>query len=127
LPAFLSKVHPRFKTPYWALIAGSVAGVICIYTGTTDKLIILSALGAVCMYIISMLSLFKLRKKEPNLVRTFKTPFYPCMPIVALVLSVVCLIAICYYNVALSLIFFAALIAALVVFFALGKHKNQVA
>ncbi|MEI7733971.1 MAG: ethanolamine permease [Ferruginibacter sp.] len=126
LPVFLSKVHTRFKTPYWALIASSVAGIICIYTGTTDKLIILSALGAVCMYIISMLSLFKLRIKEPDLKRTFTTPLYPYMPIVALVLSVVCLIAICYYNVALCLIFFAALLAALLLFFALGKYKNQV-
>lgn len=126
LPVFLSKVHPRFKTPYWALIASSAAGIICIYTGTTDKLIILSALGAVCMYIISMLSLFKLRKKEPELNRTFTTPLYPYMPIVALVLSAVCLIAICYYNVILSLLFFAALLAALLLFFALGKHKNHV-
>ncbi len=123
LPAFLSKVHPRFKTPYWALIASSIVGIICIYTGTTDKLIILSALGAVSMYIISMLSLFKLRKKEPNLLRTFKTPFYPYMPMVALVLSLVCLVAICYFNFELSLIFFTALIASLVIFFALGKHK----
>ena len=123
LPSFLSNIHPRYKTPHWALIVGGLVGIICIYTGTTDKLIILSALGAVCMYVISMLSLFKLRKKEALLLRPFKAPFYPLFPALALFLSVVCLIAIVYYNVWLSIIFFGALFLLIVLFIGFKKHK----
>ncbi len=123
LPSFLSKVHPRFQTPYWALIVGGIIGIIAIFSGKTDKLIILSVLGAVVMYIISMVSLFILRKKEPELERPFKAPFYPYFPITALVLSVICLISITYYNWELSLIFFGALIVLIVLFKILKTTK----
>ncbi|HEY9004513.1 ethanolamine permease [Ohtaekwangia sp.] len=106
LPPLLAAVNKRYQTPHWALIIGGVIGIIALYSGTTDKLIILSGLGAVVMYIISMLSLFTLRKNEPNLYRPVKAPFYPFLPYIALVLSILCLIAIIYYNFWLSVIFF---------------------
>ena len=124
LPSFLSNIHPRFNTPHWALIVGGVIGIFCVYTGTTDKLIILSALGAVCMYVISMLSLFKLRKSEAGLLRPFKAPFYPLFPIVALILSVICLFAIVYYNLLLSVLFFCVLLLLVVLFIVFKKHKT---
>jgi len=125
LPAFLSAVNPRFKTPHWALIAGAVIGVIAVYTGTTSDIIILSAIGAVVMYIISMISLFVLRKKEPQQKRTFSVPFYPWFPAIALLLSVLSLVAIAWYNVVLTIWFFVVLLAALAIFILTGKHKQK--
>lgn len=123
LPKVLSKVNTRFQTPHWALIAGGIIGIISLFTGTTDKVIIVSALGAVVMYIISMMSLLKLRKQEHQ--PSFKTPFYPWFPLIALVLSIVCLFAIIWYNLLLSLIFFSILILLFFLFIASGKHKNS--
>ena len=116
LPEVLSKVHPKTKTPNWAMIAGGLIGVLAILSGTTDKLIILSALGAVVMYIISMICLFILRKKEPSMERPFKAPFYPVFPFIALLLSLVCLIAMIYYNLKLSLLFFGVMIIGVILF-----------
>lgn len=126
LPSFLSNLHPKFQTPHWALLVGGLVGIIAILSGTTNQLIILSVLGAVVMYIISMVSLFVLRKKEPLLERPFIAPFYPWFPAIALLLSIICLIAIIYYNQLLSVIFFAALIVLVIVFVVLGKHRKQV-
>jgi ethanolamine permease len=123
LPDFLSKVHPRFQTPYWALIIGGIIGIIAVFLGKTDKLIVFSVLGALVMYIISMISLFILRKKEPMLERPFVVPFYPYFPIIALSLSIICLMAILYYNPFLSLLFFAFLLIMIGVFRWMGKHK----
>jgi ethanolamine permease len=53
----------------------------------TDQIIILSVLGALMMYLMSMLSLFILRKKQPDMARPFVSPFYPVFPAVALVLT----------------------------------------
>jgi ethanolamine permease len=122
LPTVLSTVNPRFHTPHWALLAGGFVGLVCLATGTTDKVIIISALGAVVMYAVSMISLLKLRQQnaaQPG----FKTPFYPWFPIIALILALVCLAAIAYYNFSLTLIFFGSLALLLTLFVLLGRHK----
>ena len=122
LPSVLSRVNNRFRTPHWALVAGGIVGLICLATGTTDKVIIISALGAVVMYAISMVSLLKLHK-EIRSVAGFKTPFFPWFPVIALVLSLVCLAAIAYYNPMLTAIFFGGLIAGLALFVLSGRNK----
>ncbi len=127
LPSFLAKLNPRFQTPHRALIVGGIIGIIAIVSGKTNELIIFSVFGAIVMYIISMVSLFVLRKKEPTLERPFKAPFYPYFPIIALVLSTVCLVAIVYYTPLLSIIFFASLVVLLLLFVTLGKHKQLTA
>jgi len=126
LPQALARINPRFKTPHWSVIAGGGVSFIALFTGTTSQVIILSVLGAVVMYIMSMVSLFILRKKEPELDRPFRSPFYPVFPAVALTLCVVCLLAIIYYNVLLTAVFFAGLIIAVLIFMATGKHKERI-
>jgi len=121
LPAVLSQVNTKFQTPHWALVAGMIVGLVSLFTGTTDKVIIISALGAVVMYCISMISLFKLRKQATHQ-PSFKTPLYPWFPGIALVLSVVSLIAIIYYNLLLSAVFFAGLVIVYLIFKLSGKR-----
>ena len=123
LPSFLGQVNSRFQTPHWALLTGGFIGCLALSLGTTDQVIIIAALGAVVMYIISMAALFVLRKKEPDLERPFIVPAYPYFPFVALLLSIVCLIAIVWYNILLSLWFFAGLLILIGIFVLSGKHK----
>jgi ethanolamine permease len=123
LPSFLSRVNTKFRTPHWALIAGGVVGLISLFTGTTDKVITISALGAVFMYCAAMISLLFIKR---DAAATFKTPLYPYFPIIAFMLSLTCLIAIVWYNLLLSVIFFAGLIAAIFIFILLKKHKQAI-
>jgi ethanolamine permease len=120
LPGFLATVNRRFQTPHWALIGGGLVGFIALASGSTGDIIILSALGAVVMYISSMISLFKLRQKEPNLERPFIAPLYPYIPAIALILSCICLIAIVYYNIWLSVLFAGLLVVSLLLFKVIG-------
>ena len=114
LPKILSRLHPKFRTPHWALLAGGGVGLISLLTGTTGQVITLSAIGAVAMYIISMISLFVLRVKEPHADRPFITPFYPWFPGIALVLSVFSFFAIAWFNPFETGIFIALLVLFLV-------------
>ncbi|MGN6397268.1 MAG: ethanolamine permease [Mucilaginibacter sp.] len=123
LPRALSTVNRRFKTPHWAIIAGGIVSAVALYTGTTDKIVIMSVMGAISMYMMSMLSLFILRKKEPALERPFTAPFYPAFPFIALLISAITLITMIYFYPWLSLIFFSGLIMAIIVFTLMGKHK----
>jgi ethanolamine permease len=89
LPAPLARLHPRFKTPAWAIIVPGVVGALAVLTERADELIAMAGMGAVVLYITSMVSLFVLRRKEPSLERPFVAPVYPLFPALALVLSVV--------------------------------------
>ncbi len=113
LPGVLARIHPRFQTPHWALLAGGGVGIIGLYSGRTDELITMAAIGAVVMYIISMISLFVLRASAPAMERPYKVPFYPLFPAVALVLSVVSLLAMIYYNLVIAGIFLVLFLLAL--------------
>jgi ethanolamine permease len=123
LPAFLATVNLKFRTPHWALIAGGAVGCVALLTGTTNQVIVLSVLGAVVMYIISLLSLFVLRIKEPTLEKPFIAPLYPWFPAIALLLSVISLASIVWYNMQLSILFFTLLFLMLGIYFLLGRHR----
>lgn len=124
LPGFLAALSPKYQTPHWSLIVGGALGVIAVCLGKTDQLVILSVLGAAVMYIMSMISLFILRRKEPTLNRPFKVPFYPWFPAIALALSLLALFAIVWYNGWLSILFFGGLALLILIFVAMGKHKQ---
>lgn len=126
LPRFLAALNPRFKTPHWATIGGGIIGAAAIFYGDTTQLITIAVAGAVLMYIICMVSLFVFRIKHPDLRRPFSSPFYPVFPAIALGLSVLCMVSIIYYNLLLSLIFFAGLAAVILIFMLMGKHKHAV-
>ena len=123
LPQVLATVNTRFRTPHWALAVGGLVGMVALLTGRTEAIIILSVLGAMVMCVTSLLSLFKLRTKEPHLERPFLTPFYPWFPIVALLLSLLCMGAIIYYNQGLSVVFFALLMLSLGMFRLVKSRK----
>jgi ethanolamine permease len=126
LPAALGRVHPRFHTPHWALIAGGVVGVIALFSGKTNELITMAAIGAVVMYIVSMISLFVLRRKAPELERPYKVPFYPVFPAVALGLSVLSLLAMIWYNLAIAGIFLLLFALALAYYMLThGQRQGQ--
>jgi ethanolamine permease len=107
LPKRLASVHPRWRTPHLAILAGGAVGIAAIYSDEfitiagqplTASIVTMSALGALVMDITSLASLIRLRRSEPLLKRPFRVPFYPLFPITALTIAIASLIAIVYYN-----------------------------
>ncbi len=117
-PRFLGHVDPRTGTPALALGANMVFGIAALATGRTAALITLSVFGALGLYVISMISLFALRAREPQLPRPFRAIGYPVVPAVALALAVVCLGAMIVTNPELALVF-GGLVGAGLVYFGL--------
>lgn len=65
----------------------------------------MSVFGAIVMYIVSMLALFKLRRTEPGLERPFRAPLFPYFPAFALGAALVSLGAMVYYNREVAIVF----------------------
>jgi ethanolamine permease len=115
-PVFLGKIHSRFRTPSNALLINMCIGIIALLTGKTAEIITIAVFGALTLYIISMISLIKLRRKEPDLERPFKVPFYPLFPIVALVIAIVSIVAMTIYNANLALMYILIMAFAFLLF-----------
>jgi len=111
-PKFTGKVDPKFQTPANALLVNTVIGIIVLLTGKTTEIITMAVFGALTLYVIAMISLIALRKKEPLLERPFRVPFYPLSPVLALIIAVVSLISMTYYNFDLALIYFGLLVVS---------------
>jgi ethanolamine permease len=114
LPEIFSRVHPRLRTPWVAICAGGVVGIAAIYSDSlitiggqplTANIVTMSVLGALVMYAISMLALFRLRKTEPDMPRPFRARLYPFAPLWTLVGVAICLASVIYYNRIITLIF----------------------
>ena len=132
MPKFFGAVNDKYKTPHRAIIAGAVVGVAAILSDDlqfngmtlTANLITMAVFGAIVMYIVSMLSLFALRKNEPNLARPFKAIAYPLFPIIALVLAAISLLTMIYYNQTLTLMFFGLMALGYVYFSMTQKNRD---
>ncbi|NHN88811.1 ethanolamine permease [Acetobacter conturbans] len=133
LPAILGRIHPRFQTPYVATIAGGVVGIAAIFSddvvsiagqSLTATLVTMSVFGALTMYILSMISLFVLRRKEPDMQRSYRAPFYPVLPAFALSCAIIALAAVIFYNTTIFLIYIA-FVSILSVFFMMTSTKKR--
>jgi len=125
LPPVLGKINKRFHTPAAALVANMVVGIIALFTGHMGEIITISVFGALTLYIVSMISMFKLRKDAPEMERPFKVPFYPATPIVAIVIAVISLIAVIYYNLLLAGIYLLILAVSFLWFKVASYRKTQ--
>jgi ethanolamine permease len=132
LPGYLAGVHPRFRTPHRAILAGGAVGIAAIYSDRlisfqgltlTAAIVTISVIGALTMYVISMLALFHLRRRRPQMDRPFRAPFYPYAPAFALFASVFCLVSVLYLNLKLGLVF-AALVCLGYVYFRFTKPHS---
>jgi len=123
-PAALGKIHPRFRTPVNALIVNMLIGILALCTGKTSEIITISVFGALTLYILSMISLLRLRKKEPGLNRPFKVPFYPASPLIALTIAGISFIAMTIYNFTLALVYFGILAGCFILFRLFSPEKK---
>lgn len=122
-PGWLGRVHSKYKTPANALILNGLIGILALFTNKTAEIITIAVLGALSLYIIAMFSLLKMRNNFPDLNRPYKVPFYPVLPSIALMLSLIALAAVIYFNQHLFFIYLGILIVSYMVFYILYR-KN---
>jgi amino acid transporter len=81
-PKFLSKIHPKFATPYWSI--SCFAGLIFVFAnfGSFKELALLASAAILLIYLLVVLATITLRmKKQENAEKTFKVPGGLVIPI----------------------------------------------
>ena len=136
LPRYFAALSPRFNTPHRALLAGGAVGVAAVFSDRwvsfggqtlTANIVTLAVLGAIVMYLVSMAALFRLRRTEPGLTRSYRAPFYPVFPAVAFGLGLVCLVAMVWFNRLLALLFLGLMALAYGYFLLTADQRRQAA
>lgn len=122
LPKVFSQLHPKFRTPYKsniilfifvglfaAFVPGSVAGD-------------LTSIGTLLAFVLVCAGVWILRIKEPGLVRPFKTPLVPLVPILGIVVCSAMILSLWGTTLVSALAWMAA---GLVIYFLYSRHHSK--
>jgi basic amino acid/polyamine antiporter, APA family len=74
LPERLRQVHPRFRTPFIAIIVFSAVAAITLLPGETELLATMYSFGAMLSFTIAHVSVVQLRRRFPDRERLWKPP-----------------------------------------------------
>ena len=89
LPAVFSRVHARFKTPYFSTIVTGTSAIILAGILPINILGELVSIGTLLAFVIVCASVLVLRKTKPDIHRPFKTPWMPYVPVLG---ALICLV-----------------------------------
>jgi len=122
IPKVFGDLHPKYKTPYkanWilfifvglfaAFVPGSVAGD-------------LTSFGTLFAFVLVSLGVWILRRKSPEIPRSFKTPLVPLVPILG---AVICLGMIVALDQQTLKVAFGWMALGLVVYFLYSKKRSK--
>jgi ethanolamine permease len=124
MPMWFGAVHPRYRTPYRAIIFLVPIAISFAFTGLLDQVITFSILSGLLGYTFMSINIVKFRKKWPlgSINRGYVHPFHP---IPAVVLA--CLCAATYFATYLgygaSLLSIMAFYIVASIWFALHRYK----
>ena len=135
LPGYFAKVNARFRTPHRAILAGGAVGIAAIFSDSvltfkgstlTATIVTMSVFGAIVMYVVTMFSLFQLRRRRPGMERPFAAPFYPYFPLFALAAALVCLGTMIYFNAEVAAMFLGLMVLGVAGLLGVSRAQGSV-
>jgi len=74
LPERLRQIHPRFHTPYVAIIVFSAIAALSILPGQAEFLATMYSFGAMLSFTVAHVAIFHLRRRHPDRERPWRPP-----------------------------------------------------
>jgi APA family basic amino acid/polyamine antiporter len=121
----IAKVHPRFKTPYVAIILAAVLGILLVMSRSFEALTETFVLAIWPFYALGIAAIYRLRRLRPDLPRPYKAIGYPVVPAI-FILSVTAFVINALINEPVSTgITFAIILAGIPVYnFAFARRAR---
>jgi len=112
IPDIFSVLHPKYKTPYRAIIFLLPISVAFGFTGLLDQVITFSIISALLVYVLVAVMMFKFRRMYPigYIKRSYIAPWHPLPAILLLIISLLTVVGV-YFG------YWINLIAAFVFYF----------
>jgi amino acid transporter/nucleotide-binding universal stress UspA family protein len=84
LPAIFALVHPRQHTPHWAVILSGGLMIAMAWSLPIENAAAAASLMFLMLFMQVNLAAMTLRRKRPDLVRGFRVPWFPAIPLLAI-------------------------------------------
>jgi APA family basic amino acid/polyamine antiporter len=124
LPMGLAKVHQKYRTPWVITIIVTV--VVAVVAGLTPVGVLeeMVNIGTLSAFVLVSIGIVLLRRKRPDLPRSFKVPFSPVLPIVS---ALICGYLMLNLSVETWLRFVIWLAIGFVIYFAYSRSRSRLA
>jgi APA family basic amino acid/polyamine antiporter len=86
-PGVAARLRPGVGTPSAATFFQVIMTLVLLWTGSFESIVVYASVGLSIFSILSMSSIFILRRRRPDLPRPFRTPGYPVTPAAYLILT----------------------------------------
>lgn len=85
LPALFARVHPRRHTPYWAVVFSGGMMILIGWLLPIEDVAAAASIMFLLLFLQVNVAVMTLRLKMPDLERGFRIPWFPLIPIAAIV------------------------------------------
>jgi basic amino acid/polyamine antiporter, APA family len=122
----VGKLHPVYKTPVMALVIQAVWTCVLCLSGTYGNLLDYIVFAVLIFYILTIFSLFVLRKQRPEAERPYKAVGYPVLPAIYIVLALFIDIVLLRYKTQYSVAGLVIVLLGVPVYF-IWSRRNRAA
>ena len=120
----MSKVHPKFRTPYiTTMITGVIVAIVAGFT-PIDILSEMTSIGTLFAFVVVSMAVIILRNKRPDARRPFKVPGGPIIPTLGVVSCAYLMIAL---TVMTWVRFWVWLDFGMIIYWFYGRTHSQLA
>ncbi|HUS20231.1 MAG TPA: amino acid permease [Terriglobales bacterium] len=83
----MAQVHPRWRTPAFALVIQGIWAAVLALVGLYDQLLTYAIFMMIVSYVVTVGALFVLRRAKPDHPRPYRCTGYPVVPLLYLLLA----------------------------------------
>ena len=120
---FFAAIHPKFRTPYKNTI---LVGLLAAIVGSLTPISVIGQMvniGTLLAFVIVSIAVVVLRTTNPNVVRPFRTPWVPLVPILGVGFNGYMMLKLGWINWMRLIIW---LVIGMVVYFTYSRHHSRV-
>src|SRR6185369_717508 len=121
----IAKIHPRFKTPYVAILLAALLGMALVMSRSFEALTETFVLAIWPFYALGIAAIYRLRRLRPEMSRPYKAIGYPVVPAIFILAVAAFVINSLINDPVPSILTFALILAGLpVYYFAFGSRRR---